>query len=271
MWKAAVFVFLLLNMFMQANGAADKTRTSAAENSRPEKNVKTEEGQGSNTVPASGTASSAFLGKLLVVPMDGSHWVGVKALAQEMGRRGHRVTVVIPEVSIRMGPGKHYETVTYPVPYDKAYVDSVMASHIDVIKKTAQSFTEKIKNRFAQIQKITSLIHTGAESLLFNDSLISHLAQQVSPTITDLNTRSGPCVKANKIQYSLDLYTEFMRHIAIRLCLLLLNYSLWLFLHWIALFSYLFMLLCTAPYIITEAIVSYLGERKYPVTDHNII
>uniref|UniRef100_A0A671YP22 glucuronosyltransferase n=1 Tax=Sparus aurata TaxID=8175 RepID=A0A671YP22_SPAAU len=142
-----------------------------------------------------GTASSAFLGKLLVVPMDGSHWVGVKALAQEMGRRGHRVTVVIPEVSIRMGPGKHYETVTYPVPYDKAYVDSVMASHIDVIKKTAQSFTEKIKNRFAQIQKITSLIHTGAESLLFNDSLISHLAQQgFDAVLTDPMVPTGSLV-----------------------------------------------------------------------------
>ena len=217
MWKAAVFAFLLLNMFMQVNGAVDTTRKSAAENSRPVKNVKTEVGEGSNTIPASGTASPGFLGKLLVVPMDGSHWVGVKALAQEMGRRGHRVTVVIPEVSVRMGPGKHYETVTYPVPYDKAYIDSVMASHMDVLKKSAQSFTEKIKSRFAQIQKITGLIHTGAESLLFNDSLISHLAQQVSPTITDLNTRSQT----------------------------LLDYSLGLLLYWIALFCDLFILLCT--------------------------
>ncbi|KAM8728715.1 UDP-glucuronosyltransferase 1A1-like [Acanthopagrus schlegelii] len=195
MWKAAVFAFLLLNMFMQVNGAVDTTRKSAAENSRPVKNVKMEVGEGSNTIPASGTASPGFLGKLLVVPMDGSHWVGVKALSQEMGRRGHRVTVVIPEVSVRMGPGKHYETVTYPVPYDKAYIDSVMASHMDVLKKSAQSFTEKIKSRFAQIQKITGLIHTGAESLLFNDSLISHLAKQdFDAVLTDPMVPTGSLI-----------------------------------------------------------------------------
>lgn len=180
MWKAAVFVFLLLNMDMQVNGAVDKTKSSVAENSRPEKKVKTEEAEATNTTPASDTASSGFLGKLLVVPMDGSHWVGIKAIVQEMGRRGHQVTVVLPELTMRMGPGKHYDTVTYPVPYDKAYMDAVLDSNKNVLQKSTQSFTEKIKTRFSQIQKISSLLHTTAESLLFNDSLISHLAQQVS-------------------------------------------------------------------------------------------
>ncbi|KAI3375257.1 hypothetical protein L3Q82_021764, partial [Scortum barcoo] len=178
MWKAAVFVFLLLSKDMLVDGAADKTRGSVAENSRPEKKEKTLGTEADSTIPASDTASSGFLGNLLVVPMDGSHWVGVKALAQEMGRRGHRVTVVMPEVSVRMGPGEHYDTLAYPVPYDKAYIDSVMSTHKDIMQKSSQSFMERIKKQFAQIQKITGLFHTTAESLLFNDSLISHLAQQ---------------------------------------------------------------------------------------------
>uniref|UniRef100_A0A3B3VZQ7 glucuronosyltransferase n=1 Tax=Poecilia latipinna TaxID=48699 RepID=A0A3B3VZQ7_9TELE len=123
-------------------------------------------------------SSSGFLGNLLVVPMDGSHWVGIKAIAQEMGRRGHRVTVVIPEISIRMGPGKYYDTITYPVPYDRDYMDFVMTSHKDILEKSSQPFMEKMKKMFSQIQKITNLLHTTAESLLFNASLISHLAQQ---------------------------------------------------------------------------------------------
>ncbi len=40
--------------------------------------------------------------------VNGSHWTGVKAVAEEMGRRGHKVTVAIPEVSVLLGPGKHY-------------------------------------------------------------------------------------------------------------------------------------------------------------------
>lgn len=161
MWKTAVFVLLLLSMDMQVKGAVDNT-------------------------PASDTASSGFLGNLLVVPMDGSHWVDVKALAQEMGRRGHRVTVVMPEVNIMMGPGKHYDTVTYPVPYDMAFIESIMASNKNLLRPSTGSFTERIRKRLSQIQNITGLIHASAESLLFNTSLISHLAQQVSPTNTEV-------------------------------------------------------------------------------------
>ncbi|KAF1383400.1 hypothetical protein PFLUV_G00131510 [Perca fluviatilis] len=176
MWKAAVSVFLLLNMDIQVNGAVDKTRGSVVENSRTEKKVKTEEAEANNNIPKRDTASSGFLGNLLVVPMDGSHWVGIKAIAQEMGRRGHRVTVVIPEISMRMGPGKHYDTVTYPVPYDKAHMDSIMSSLKDMIEKS--SFTEKIRKGFSNMKKFIGFMHTTAESLLFNVSLISHLAQQ---------------------------------------------------------------------------------------------
>uniref|UniRef100_A0A7N9AM22 glucuronosyltransferase n=1 Tax=Mastacembelus armatus TaxID=205130 RepID=A0A7N9AM22_9TELE len=172
MWKAAVFVFLLLNMEKQVNAAVDK------KSSRTEEHMKTEEAEANDTNPKSGTVSPAFLGNLLVVPMDGSHWIGIKAMAQEMGRRGHGVTVVMPEITMRMGPGKHYNTVTYPVPYDKDYVDSLLASRKDVMKKSAKNFLENISSHFSRLKKFVDLIHTTAESLLFNDSLISHLAQQ---------------------------------------------------------------------------------------------
>lgn len=166
-------VFLLLNMAMQVIGAVDGTRGS-------EVKAKTEEAEATNAVPASDASPSGFSGNLLVIPMDWSHWVTVKAIAQEIGRRGHRVTVVIPEVSIRMGPGKHYDTVTHPVPYDKAFIEFVMSLNKDPLKQSAQSFTEKISKKFTQFQRIAGLLHSGAEALLFNASLISHLAQQVS-------------------------------------------------------------------------------------------
>ncbi|KAL7387170.1 hypothetical protein ABVT39_019429 [Epinephelus coioides] len=195
MWKTAAFVFLLLNMDMQVNGAVDKTKGSVADNSRPEKKVKTEEAETTENTPAGDSASPGFLGKLLVVPMDGSHWVGMKAIVQEMGRRGHQVTVVIPEVSIRLGPADFYDIVTYPVPYEKAYIDSIMSTHKDMLQKSAQSFMEKIRNRFAQIQKITGLIHTTAESLLFNDTVISHLAQQnFDAVLTDPMVPTGSLI-----------------------------------------------------------------------------
>lgn len=181
MWKAAVFVCLLLNMTMEVNGA---TGNVTAGNSRPENEVKSAEIKNgtTGTTPARDSDSSVFMGKLLVVPQDGSHWVGLKAIAQEMGRRGHQVTIVMPEISMRMGPGKHYSTLTFPVPYDKTLIDSMLNSHTEVMCKSAQPFMEKISRRFSQFQNITGFLHSTAESLLFNASLISHLSQQVNYT-----------------------------------------------------------------------------------------
>uniref|UniRef100_A0A3B5A089 UDP-glucuronosyltransferase n=1 Tax=Stegastes partitus TaxID=144197 RepID=A0A3B5A089_9TELE len=153
------------------------------------------EAETTDTIPASKTSSPAYKGNLLVVPMDGSHWVGVKAIAQEMGRRGHRVTVVIPEISMRMGPGKHYDTVTHPVPYDYAHMDSVLSTNKDVLEKSTQSFLEKVQARISQFQAIHDIIHTTAESLLFNDSIITHLAQQnFDAVLTDPMVPTGSLI-----------------------------------------------------------------------------
>ncbi|XP_063317805.1 UDP-glucuronosyltransferase 1A1-like [Pelmatolapia mariae] len=186
MRTVGVFVFLLLNMAMEISGAADREKSSS------ENKLKTEEAELPHTKLAS---FSQFLGKLLVVPMDGSHWIGLKAIAQEMGRRGHRVTVVMPETTIRMGPGKHYDTLTYPVPYDKAYIDSVMSTHKDIMKKSSQPFMEKIKKRFKQFRAISDFLHITAEKLLFNASLISHLAQQeFDAVLTDPMVPTGSLI-----------------------------------------------------------------------------
>ncbi|XP_028987519.1 UDP-glucuronosyltransferase 1A1-like [Betta splendens] len=191
MRRTAVFMLLLLNMDLQVN-AADKT--SPAQTSRAEEKVKTEH-EASGTEPPVNTASPAFLGNLLVVPMDGSHWVGMKAIAEEMGRRGHKVTVVIPEISVRMGPGKHYDTVTYPVPYDKTFIDSVMSSHKSKMERSGQPFMENMKRQFLQIKEIINFIHVTAENLLFNASVISHLEQQhFDAVLTDPMVPTGSII-----------------------------------------------------------------------------
>ncbi|KAJ8011001.1 hypothetical protein DPEC_G00053670 [Dallia pectoralis] len=110
--------------------------------------------------------------------MDGSHWVGIKAIAEEMGRRGHQVTVVIPEVSIRLGPSRYCKTVSYPVPYDQETVDMLMDKSKDNIRANTLPLLERMRQRMANIQNITWFIHTTAESLLFNSSLITSLEQQ---------------------------------------------------------------------------------------------
>ncbi|XP_048029543.1 UDP-glucuronosyltransferase 1-6-like [Megalobrama amblycephala] len=122
------------------------------------------------------SGKSGWTGKLLVVPMDGSHWTGVKAVAEEMGRRGHTVIVVIPEISIRLGPGKHYITKTFPVPYGQDFINQMMMEH----KLTAPgpSLLKSVTSRVDHMRKIIKYLSSTTESLFKNQELIEFLKEQ---------------------------------------------------------------------------------------------
>uniref|UniRef100_A0A8C3N845 glucuronosyltransferase n=1 Tax=Geospiza parvula TaxID=87175 RepID=A0A8C3N845_GEOPR len=57
--------------------------------------------------------SPAAAGRLLVIPMEGSHWLSMKKVL--MDERGHEVVVLVPEVSWQMETTQAYKVVTYPV------------------------------------------------------------------------------------------------------------------------------------------------------------
>ncbi|XP_059193052.1 UDP-glucuronosyltransferase 2A2-like [Centropristis striata] len=52
-------------------------------------------------------------GKVLVFPLDGSHWINMKVLVEELHSRGHEITVVRPPDSWYIKPDSpHYESIT---------------------------------------------------------------------------------------------------------------------------------------------------------------
>ncbi|XP_048200466.1 UDP-glucuronosyltransferase 1A9-like [Perognathus longimembris pacificus] len=59
---------------------------------------------------ASGFAQA---GKLLVVPMDGSHWLSMRSVVEKLSQRGHEVVVVVPEVSWMLGSSLNLTVKTY--------------------------------------------------------------------------------------------------------------------------------------------------------------
>ncbi|NXS12562.1 UD18 glucuronosyltransferase, partial [Neodrepanis coruscans] len=54
-------------------------------------------------------------GKLLVVPMVGSHWLSMQEVVEKLSQRGHEVVVLMPEVSWQMEASQAYRVLTYPV------------------------------------------------------------------------------------------------------------------------------------------------------------
>ncbi|NXN99479.1 UD19 glucuronosyltransferase, partial [Rhinopomastus cyanomelas] len=54
-------------------------------------------------------------GKLLVVPMMGSHWLSMRPVVEKLAERGHEVVVLMPEVSWNMKATQGYTVKMYPV------------------------------------------------------------------------------------------------------------------------------------------------------------
>ncbi|KAM4887961.1 UDP-glucuronosyltransferase 2B31-like [Thomomys bottae] len=50
--------------------------------------------------------SSGHCGKVLVTPMEYSHWINVKIILHELVQRGHEVTVLLPSASIFVDPNQ---------------------------------------------------------------------------------------------------------------------------------------------------------------------
>ncbi|NXO46057.1 UD11 glucuronosyltransferase, partial [Locustella ochotensis] len=118
----------------------------------------------------------AAAGKLLVVPMDGSHWLSMREVLDILGQRGHEVVVVAPEVSLHIKPSKNFVMKMYSVPYTQ-----------DELKKAFQAFFHGpfeegwIFRRFFKAYKgmktLTDCWVTSCEQLLQNKELIRYLEE----------------------------------------------------------------------------------------------
>ncbi|NXD28812.1 UD11 glucuronosyltransferase, partial [Spelaeornis formosus] len=116
----------------------------------------------------------AAAGKLLVVPVDGSHWLSMREVLDILGQRGHEVVVVAPEVTMHIKPSKNYVMKTYSVPYTG-----------DELKKEFQaffhfsfeqgSFLERFVKAYQGIKRITDFGVSSCEHLLQNQEFISYL------------------------------------------------------------------------------------------------
>ncbi|XP_078085125.1 UDP-glucuronosyltransferase 1A1-like [Mustelus asterias] len=131
-------------------------------------------------------------GDLLVVPVDGSHWLNLKAMMEELGRRGHRVVVVVPEVSMKMGPSPHYTTKVFPVPYSRKELDEVKP-----IIFANSSLLERVGITYRKVRHLQQFLVTTCESLLYNTELMRELAgRKFDALLTDPFVPCGAIVGA---------------------------------------------------------------------------
>ncbi|NWW70785.1 UD11 glucuronosyltransferase, partial [Climacteris rufus] len=69
-------------------------------------------------------------GKLLVVPMVGSHWLSMQEVVEKLSERGHEVVVVVPEVSWNMKTTEAYTVIKHPVTQTLEELDNSFREYI---------------------------------------------------------------------------------------------------------------------------------------------
>ncbi|KAM9710888.1 UDP-glucuronosyltransferase-like [Menidia menidia] len=113
-------------------------------------------------------------GKVLVMPVDGSHWLSMKILVKELSQRGHQITVLVPESSLLIKTSDGYETEIYKVPYTQAELDE----NFNKLKEGVFIKAPGIQDLFANVQRLvnfTSLQVIGCEGLLNDGTLMNRL------------------------------------------------------------------------------------------------
>uniref|UniRef100_A0AAY5EPH4 Uncharacterized protein n=1 Tax=Electrophorus electricus TaxID=8005 RepID=A0AAY5EPH4_ELEEL len=118
-----------------------------------------------------GTPATTWTGRLLVVPMDGSHWTGLKAVAEELGHRGHTVVVVMPEVSMRLDSSKHYITKRFPVPYGPELLEELQARNTEALQSTTLSLMERISSRISSFKKFVHYQQFNFDAVLTDPAM----------------------------------------------------------------------------------------------------
>ncbi|XP_058695415.1 UDP-glucuronosyltransferase 1A1-like isoform X4 [Poecile atricapillus] len=118
----------------------------------------------------------AAAGKLLVVPVDGSHWLSMREVLDILTQRGHEVVVVAPEVSLHIKPSKTFVMKTYPVPFTQEEMDEVFKGSITDLFKGG-SFLERVIRQYQQVKKTSAMFLATCTHLIHNKELIRYLEE----------------------------------------------------------------------------------------------
>ncbi|KAL7824706.1 hypothetical protein SRHO_G00344660 [Serrasalmus rhombeus] len=119
----------------------------------------------------------ALAGRVLVVPVEGSHWLSMKVLVSELARRGHQVLLLVPETSILLEGSELIRTQTFPVPYDHEELTSSMKG----MQQGSFQHSPPLMDLVLSVQTLLLFTQTqvrGCEALLYNQTLMEKLKQE---------------------------------------------------------------------------------------------
>ncbi|NXO03693.1 UD11 glucuronosyltransferase, partial [Rhinopomastus cyanomelas] len=129
-------------------------------------------------------------GKLLVVPMDGSHWLSMRSLLVALGKKGHEIVVVAPEVNLNVRASESYALKTYPVPLTREELGARMSSFAtDLFER--RPFLRRVAALYEKARVISDVYASSCSSLLRRQDLVQHLRESTFDAV--LTDPIAPC------------------------------------------------------------------------------
>ncbi|XP_004868191.1 UDP-glucuronosyltransferase 1-8-like [Heterocephalus glaber] len=119
-------------------------------------------------------AGFAQAGRLLVMPMDGSHWFTMRLVVEKLVQRGHEVVVVIPDESWQLGKSQDLKVKTYSASFTLEELDQEFKIFADGVweRREANLFHSWIISK-----KGFDMWFSHCRSLFNNKTLVEYLKE----------------------------------------------------------------------------------------------
>ncbi|NWV25823.1 UD11 glucuronosyltransferase, partial [Origma solitaria] len=127
-------------------------------------------------VPLLCLLSPATAGRLLVFPMDGSHWLSMKKVLAELSKRGHEIVVIAPDNKMLIDSSDFYEMKTYPVPFKKEDMEGhIRNASARVFSK--EPFLVRFWKLLGDYRKSGAMFQASCRSLLYNQEILKYIGE----------------------------------------------------------------------------------------------
>lgn len=124
-------------------------------------------------------------GKVLVVPMEGSHWLSMRKALQELHSRGHQIVVLSPQVTMHVKGEDFFTLKTYDIPFTQDEFQYIMVGRIQIVFER-EHFLKAFFKMMVVLKNVSAVFHKSCEELVHNKDLISHLnASAFDVVLTD--------------------------------------------------------------------------------------
>ncbi|NWX40533.1 UD11 glucuronosyltransferase, partial [Steatornis caripensis] len=120
--------------------------------------------------------SSAAGGKLLVVPVDGSHWLSMKEVLDGLRHKGHEIVVVAPETNLYIKPSENFIMKMHSSPLKQEEVEENLQA---LIRNTLEEgpFLERFRKVYQNMKLLSDLAVSSCEHLLYDKELVRYLEE----------------------------------------------------------------------------------------------